>query len=363
MKKVIKIVMICFSVLGVVGCAKKAQIPKDSPEKKEEITKQDMKQGAQSELATGMEFFKEEKIPLPEEAGNIYDVRKSGDTIFIVLSEGVQKSSFIWKTEDKGKSWEKMLDLPDDLQYGLVSEALFLDDNSLLCSVKTDILKDDVDLGNIQKKYYKVNLTGEFTELSMDMANRDVGFLQYDNSFIYGTNQTDGISVFDGTTGGLKKEFDNIGGQINGFCVMNDKIITAGIDHIEMFDSGTGEAFNADEKLFDSLNSVLKNGNKNTGKQGFISRMICDAENGLLYYINADALYQYDFERSEFKEVLYGKNHRFAEEEMVLMDISTVGNRELSIITYKNNIHDLKELIKPEMYWYTYVPEGLAASN
>ena len=357
MKRLVKFLVICLCVVGTIGCAKKTPPQEENKTGEEKVEKQDREQIA--EIKTGLEYFVEEKVSLPDGAVNIIDVRKSGDTILIASSEGRQKSSLIWRSYDKGKTWERGLDLPETLQYSLVSEALFLDDNILICGVQVDLLKEGADPANIQKKYYKVNLQGDFMELSPDMPEHDIRFLQYYDSLIYGTNQREGIFVFDGETGALKESFDKIGGQINGFCVMNDKIFVEGIDHIEIFDALTGEPVDADEKLRGSLDPVLLKGSRMTGKQGYIDKMICDSANGLLYYINADALYQYDFADAEFKEVLYGKNHRFAEEEMVLMEISSSGDHELSIVTYKNNTEDLKTPVKPEMYWYTYVPEGI----
>ncbi|WP_346908237.1 hypothetical protein [Faecalicatena orotica] len=357
MKRLVKFLVICLCVVGTIGCAKKTPPQEENKTGEEKVEKQDREQIA--EIKTGLEYFVEEKVSLPEEAVNVMDVRKSGDTILIASSEGRQKSSLIWKTDDKGESWERVLDLPEMLQYSLVSEALFVEDNSLICGVQVDLLKEGADTANRQKKYYKVNLQGDFIELSSDMSNQEISILQYYDSQIYGTNQRDGIFVFDGETGALKESFDKMSGQINGFCIMNDKIFIEGIDHIEILDALTGEPVDADEKLRGSLDPVLLKGSRTTGKQGFIDKMICDPSTGLLYYINADALYQYDFADAEFKEVLYGKNYRFAEEEMVLMEISSSGDHELSIVTYKNNTEDLKTPVKPEMYWYTYVPEGI----
>lgn len=291
---------------------------------------------------TYTEYFNESTLNLPNDLFYAYDFRITKTSSFLLVGQAHDRSGFLWSSKD-GKSWERMLELPDTFSKSVVLEAVFIDDSHLFISAAYDALQSSNNNAGI--RYYLVSTDGTFEQKTLNSEDDSLSEFQISGTTVYGLNQNGQIVAYDYMTGKKVLTFNKTSMFANYFCLIDEQILAIGPSQVETYDIFTGNTIDMDENFKQQLIEVSDKNNLS-----FLCKLYYCSENCTLYYITCNGLYTYNFTTKTFQTALNGQHHIFGNSEIKVTTLTPYTNK-LYMTCY---ISDTKN----SLFVYTPEPEG-----
>lgn len=311
-------------ILFTTGCGKES----NSEKKSESIT----------------EYFQETKLTLPNGMWIISGLHETDDHQYLMVGQSDDKKGFLWESSDT-TNWERILEMPEELQQSAVIEADFIDDEHIFCSVDYNGYQQNSNNSDI--RYFIVSVKGTFEQSPIKLVEDSIVDIRVLGTIVYGRDSSGKIVAYDYNTGEKVVEFNKTKMFVNAFCIVGNNILAIGPGEVEQYDIKTGESVDIDETLKENLIDVS---DKNDVQ--FKVKLAYDSENGKLYYVTMQGLYEYKYETKEFRLMLYGKTHDFANvnHRITALSIASYNSMYMGILT---------GVEKSDLYYYTLKPEGI----
>ncbi len=146
------------------------------------------------------EYYTGEQLSTPKDVNYICDIYEKGDSNYLAVTASA--SGLIWKTEDGGKSWDKVTEKPQEVSKYYLNEAVFVDDDSVFCVFFNQKTED-----TIEAEYYLITLDGKCEKVELAGIGKETDAfsdIQVRDSLVFGRDAEGKVVAFDIESG--KKE-------------------------------------------------------------------------------------------------------------------------------------------------------------
>ena len=117
--------------------------------------------------------YVEKEVVLPEDITAVYDIQAGKDGAIVMFAAMADSDCILFKTTDKGESWEEMTALPKELKKDMIFSGAVKEDGSVIFAAYKELLEkmdQEVDLIQEPKSYGVIDKEGNFRPFTADVG-------------------------------------------------------------------------------------------------------------------------------------------------------------------------------------------------
>lgn len=286
--------------------------------------------------------YVEKEVVLPEDITAVYDIQAGKDGAIVMFAAMADSDCILFKTTDRGESWEEMTALPEELKKDMIFSGAVKEDGSVIFAAYKGLLEkmdQEVDLIQEPKSYGVIDKEGNFRPFTADVRDNGMiaDFYIYEdrvffcdiNGYYYELKES-GAKI-------LNPEADTYGTPY-GLAVSDDVLLGMNGEGLEQYDINTGKAADAFRSFADFC--LEKMGNETT------SPILYASGEGEMFYLGQTGLFRYNEEEKSGEKILDGERYQFGKSDVTLKKIQEAGKDAYAVLSYEGS--------RPAIYLYEY---------